>query len=581
MWRTFRRFCILCASDMSDAIWSRSSSRLRDIFNHEVHHHDRSWRALIWVAAAATLVVTPQFFLGNASGHDIQFHLASWMDVAQQWRQGILYPRWAEWANFGFGEPRFIFYPPLSWILGAVLGLVLPWRMVPGAFVWIALVIAGDSMHRLARAWLRPQDAIAAALFYAINPYHLVVVYYRSDYAELLASALFPLLILQTLSLAREGWLRVPAFAISFAAIWLANAPAAVIASYSVAILVAAEIVLSRSFKPALIAAMSGAAGFALAAFYVLPAIYEQRWVEISQALTTELQPWNNFLFTHAPDPEFVLFNMKVSAVALLVIGAFGIAAVLAARRRASAPGVFWTLAALGMVSISLMFPWCAWMWRHVPELAFVQFPWRWLVPLDVSAVFFFCAAIAPSRHRWIAWSVAAIVLMALASWMMTNNWWDDQDAPTLAESIASGKGYEGTDEYQPLGCDRTNLPESAPHASLIDSQTNTALPSVGVRLHVDAWGAEYKIIEVATPKPATLVLQLIAYPAWRATVNGATAIIDPMPDTAVVSLPLQPGDSHVELRFTHTQDRIAGFLISLAAANALFLFRYFAVKKL
>ena len=128
---------------MSDAIWSKSSSRLRDIFNHEVHHHNRSWFAFIWVAAAATIVISPQFFLGNASGHDIQFHLASWMEVVQQWHQGNVYPRWAEWANFGFGEPRFIFYPPASWLLGAVLGLILPWRMVPGAFIWVALVIAG------------------------------------------------------------------------------------------------------------------------------------------------------------------------------------------------------------------------------------------------------------------------------------------------------------------------------------------------------------------------------------------------------------------------------------------------------
>ena len=566
---------------MSDAIWSKSSGRLRDIFNHEVHHHDRSWRALIWIAAAATIVISPQFFLGNASGHDIQFHLASWMEVVQQWHQGIFYPRWAEWANFGFGEPRFIFYPPASWLLGAVLGLILPWRMVPGAFIWVALVIAGASMHRLARAWLRPQDAIAASVLYAVDPYHLVIVYYRSDFAELLASAFFPLLILQTLLLAREGWSRVPRFALAFALIWLTNAPAAVIATYSVAVIVAAELVVSRSLKPVLHASVAGASGFALAAFYILPAVFEQRWVEISQALASELQPWHNFLFVYADDPEFVLFNMKVSGVALLVVAVFGIAAVLAARRRESAPGVFWPLCTLGLASVILMFPWTVWLWRHVPELAFVQFPWRWLVPLDVVAVFFFCAAIAALKRRWIAWGLAAIVLAALGAWMTTNNWWDDQDAPFVADSIASGAGYQGTDEYEPLGCDRTDLPDTAQRATLIDPDTKTAAPGNRVRLHVEAWTAERKLVAVDSPRPVTLVLQLIAYPAWRATVNGSPVELQPVPDTAVVSLPLPAGSSNTSLRFTRTPDRILGGFISLAAGICLLLSRLARTSRL
>ena len=186
---------------------------------------------------------------------------------------------------------------------------------------------------------------------YSVNPYHLVIVYYRSDFAELLASAFFPFLILQTLLLAREGWRRVPRFAIVFALIWLTNAPAAVIATYSVVVIVVSEIVLSRSLRPVLQAAVAGASGFALAAFYMVPAVVEQRWVEISQALAPELQPWRNFLFTHSDDPEFVLFNLKVSGVALLVVAIFGIAAVLAARRRESAPGMFWSLLTLGSVS--------------------------------------------------------------------------------------------------------------------------------------------------------------------------------------------------------------------------------------
>ncbi len=96
----------------------------------------------------------------------------SWMEVRGQWKDGIAYPRWAALAHWGFGEPRFLFYPPASWTLGAALGAVLPWKMVPGAYCWIALMFAGAAMYRLAREWLPARDALFAAAFYALNPYH-------------------------------------------------------------------------------------------------------------------------------------------------------------------------------------------------------------------------------------------------------------------------------------------------------------------------------------------------------------------------------------------------------------------------
>src|SRR5271163_1523382 len=129
------------------------------------------------LGGACFLAITPFFWWGNPSGHDFEFHIFSWMEVLGQWQHGILYPRWAALAHWGYGEARFLFYPPASWSLGAALGAVLPWKIVPGAYCWIVLTLAGASMYRLAREWLPAPDALFAALFYALNPYHLLIVY--------------------------------------------------------------------------------------------------------------------------------------------------------------------------------------------------------------------------------------------------------------------------------------------------------------------------------------------------------------------------------------------------------------------
>src|ERR1700747_758964 len=118
--------------------------------------------ALILVITA--LPVIPMVLFGYHQAHDLETHVESWVDASTQMRQGIWFPRWAAQANYGFGEPRFIFYPPASWMLGGMLGLFLPWRIVPAVFVWMALILAAVSMCALARDWLPPRAALFAGL---------------------------------------------------------------------------------------------------------------------------------------------------------------------------------------------------------------------------------------------------------------------------------------------------------------------------------------------------------------------------------------------------------------------------------
>ena len=546
------------------------------------------WRsALLLASLTASAVVMPMLFLGNASGHDFQFHLASWLDVAGQWREGILFPRWAEWANWGFGEPRFIFYPPASWLLGATLGSILPWKMVPGAFIWLALVLAALSMWRLAREWLPGRQALTAGILYAVNPYHLVMVYYRSDFAELLASALFPLVVLGALRVARDGWVRVPGLALAFALIWLSNAPAAVIATYSLSLMLVVGFALRRDLRPLFAGATAMVGGFGLAAFYILPAAWEQRWVQISQALTENLRPAQNFLFTHSNDPEFVLFNWKVSSVALGTILVTALAAVSVARQRRTFLQLWWTLLALGAASAFLMFPPSVFLWQHLPKLQFVQFPWRWLLALDVVFAVFVAAILQTSRKQWLGWTVILLATGAIGTTLANGTWWDSEDIPVLMNAIRSQHGYEGTDEYEPLGSDRYQLPgqppasaddsdqaslnelanAAAPKIATIDRESEVRTPMNDKNAHIERWSAETKVFSSKTNQPVALALRLLNYPAWEMEVDRTVVRGGSLPDTGQLWLQDPAGEHSVDVFFQRTWDRTAGSAISILSA--------------
>ena len=543
-----------------------------------------AWLAAIGVSlATALLIVAPFFWLGTASGHDIAFHASSWLDVAGQWKEGIVFPRWCEWANNGFGEPRFIFYPPLSWVLGAALGFVVPWNAVPGTFIVLAQTLAGISMFALARRFFSPSAAIFAAACYAANPYALLVVYMRSDFAEELACSLLPLLLLAALQLCglmENRWrsaARVTAiFGLLFASVWLSNAPAGVLASYSMALLFAWAAVTRKSFASLWRGAGGFALGFGLTGFYLLPAAYEQRWVNIGQALSSGLQPAENFLYTKIADPEHNQFNWIASSVAILLMALVGAAAVVAYRnapkkKSAGERRPWQALLLLSGTAVVLMLRSSLILWEHLPKLQFVQFPWRWMGILALPYAFFAGAAVLRWRSGWV-WAVIVVIASAgTATFLVRKAWWDSADIPVLRETILSGNGFDGTDEYDPAKDDHTDLPAKAPPVQILAREgAETAEPDAKIR--ITRWTAEEKELIVTSPQPLRLAVRLLDYPAWRVEVNGQRVTPEHAEGTAQIVVPLPAGTNRAKFCFVYTSDRVIGDLISAMSSLALIL---------
>ncbi len=570
-WETLRRLAVSEGKELTTQGESTPTSSFDSVA--------ASKRSLLWgpflaIAATSFAVEAPSFFLGTPSGHDLEFHLYSWLEVLAQWKRGIVYPRWASMAHWAYGEPRFVFYPPASWTVGAALSALLPWTIISGVYIWLALVAAGVSMFMLARTWLDRRDAVFAAALYAANPYHFVIVYWRSAFAELLASSLLPLLLLLVLRAAEsEGRRAIVPLGAVLAASWLMNAPAAVMVHYSFALLIVVMAWLGRSPRLILTGAAAVLLGTGLASFYLVPAVYEEKWVNIAEAISPGSRPQDNFLFSTTSDRDHDAFNHLVSWVALAEILLTFVAAWMARRCWRSPRRKLWHVSLVwALATVLLMSPISALLWNFLPKLRFMQFPWRWMLCLGVAFSIFLTLAI----QRWtlrLAVYMATLLVIAFGWQHIQPPWWDGPaDLREIEDNMASGSGYEGTDEYTPAGADVSNVDKGA-RLVTVDGPANAAI-------HVFEWGPESKLFTAKMSAPANLALHLFHYPAWRAEVNGQPVQATAREGTGQMLVPVGRGANRVEIKFMRTWDRTAGAWISVLSMFVLILWRFLDIRQ-
>lgn len=558
----------------------------------------------IAVILAAALVATgPQLFLGTSCGHDFDFHLVSWLDAQHSWRQGIPYPRWAPSANYGAGEPRFIFYPPLSWMLGAALGFIFPWKGVSIAMTYLFLAGTGLATRALARQKLSQGMATLAGCAALFSGYALFTAYERSDFGELAGGFWIPLLLLFVL---RDRLPDAPALrrafdgstvllAIVLTGAWLSNAPLGVMASYLLAAFTLAVAVARRSGAPLLRTATAAILGLGLAAMYIVPAAYEQRWVDIRQAVSDPgYQFENSWLFARHTDPaleEHDLELLKVSAIGVTMLAvAFSCILIAWARGRFHGAARWWIpLALIPFTVLLLQFPISGPLWRVLPEFRFLQFPWRWLVAAEAPMGIFFASAVWMTRRAWriAALSVCGAVFLvgtgaAAFSFFQVC---DDEDAVAgMLNVYRAGTGFEGADEYAPLDADNSIVPIGLPAACLTAAPTiplgegpadtnppwnpneGTCLQTFRAASTGNRSSTEHLRIDANTQQSGFLILRLRRYPAWQIRVNGNLTTDLPQRADGLLAVPVTQGSSLITVDWTTTPDVRLGQDISFLA---------------
>lgn len=555
----------------------------------------RAWPAIL-LPLLALIAVAPLIAHGCSCGHDFEFHLESWLDAAVQMRHGTLDPAWTVTAAWNAGEPRFLFYPPLSWIFGALLALTMPLSAAPIVFTAVSLLGAGIAMYLLARDYASTAVALLSAAVYLASPYMLFTAFERTAYGELLAAAWIPLLLRAALR-EKPG---IAGIAVPTALLWLTNAPAAVIGIYTLLLIAVLRISFALYGRASTVVKMllirfgaGGALGLALAAFYLVPAAYERRYVQVAMAIIANMRVEDNFLFGHTGDGphDQVLHTASLIAVGMLNAAVIALAAAFAVRQKhlrteadkAATPLPM--LAALTLCIAFLLTPISVPLWHHLPELAFLQFPWRLLCVLGATLALTIALAlrsIPSTKTSLTSTAIIAIVFVgSMTAWKISTlrQPCETLDLPSVrAQLFTSHHGVEPTDEYTPTNADNDVLRWDDPDHWLANNPAafapGTAPNPAATIINYDVpppisqtvSGVGPRHLQINLSQPQILVLNLRDFPAWQVFRNGSLVTQHLQRDDGLLAIALPAGASIIDVRWHRTWDQILGDALSLLA---------------
>ncbi|HVU47076.1 MAG TPA: hypothetical protein VHD85_13180 [Terracidiphilus sp.] len=578
------------------------------------------------ILIAAVIAVGPLFLRGPSCSADFTFHFVSWIDARHSISTGLLYPHWASSPNFGAGEPKFVFYPPISWMSGAILGMLMPWTVVTPVLFVLLLAATGMATRALARVTLADGPATLAGCTTIFIGYALFCIYARNDFADLTGGFWIPLLLLFALRRRNPSssfWERsfdgsAAPLALVVAGIWLSNGPVGIMASYLLAVIALVSALVEKSLVPVVRAVASTLGGMGLASLYLIPAVYESKWASIQSALIPdEYKVENNWLFGLGGDPHTtsqdpLLHQVSKIAVIMLMIAFSGgviawIRGVVPRERRWWLPMVL-----IPPAILFLLLPVSQLAWNTLPEWRLLQFPWRWLVVLQAPMGICFASAVWSDRRNVRIPVIAACAALFVGISVEVPYWWFKPCGSltaSLQESIRDGIGFIGKPEYTPPGTrfplvdflldSKGNLQADPqgnpilhpiPDACLLNNSPETSVQ--GETGLVPAWRGEsaycnstgwqqlnllsgssgsaapnylpeQKWFRGVAEHAGYAILRLRYYPAWAVEVNGVPVTGVAEQERGLIAVPVPKGNVLISVDWTTTGDVVVGRWVS------------------
>lgn len=492
--------------------------------------------------------------------------------------------RWTPDLGYGYGYPLFNYYPPLPYIVGQLFR-AFHFSILDSIKLTAALqiILSAQFMFLLARSLFGPLGGLISALFFTYAPYHAVNIYIRGAMNEAWAATFFPLIFYYSrLLILRPSKASFVGLSLSFLCLLLSHNPMTLVFFPFVLfwclfwyLTLPKPRYLLRHFTRFL---FSGILSLSLAAFFVIPLLFETKFVQIESMFTgyyhfsvhfaTLKQIFLSSFWGDGPSVwgtddqmSFSIGYLHWILPTLIII--FSTYLLFKFRKVSHTLLLLFLIFAFGLLSLFLVHGRSTPLWLLITPIQKIQFPWRFLN----LAVFFFSLVSGASviffhfnRRLNILFTTALIFLLLLLN---VGYFRPIHSGPITDSQKLSGKSWQllitsGIYDYLPKTANGAALGPAGEFVDQITPQSATYTVS-GLKK-----GTNWQLANLRLEESAQLILSTLAFPHWTIYDNGQpiASQIEPQLGRLVVSL--KPGNHQLFLTLQNTPVRSFANIASL-----------------
>lgn len=487
--------------------------------------------------------------------------------------------RWVPDMGYRYGYPQFNFYGPLPYYFMSLFNLLGVGLFDSVKIGFIAPLILGNLAMFYAGSLLFGTSAgFIATILYAYSPYRGSDIYSRGAMGETWAFVFLPLVLLAVKKLIDKTDLRHSAFlALSLGGLLMTHNISTLIfiplvAIYGIFLVFQKSKIKFKSIflntKPFII---SGLWGIALSATFFLPVLFETKYahtesmlggyfdyrahfVSLKQLFLTSFWSFGSSEIGPTDDLSFFFSPIMILAVIASLVVIF---IRLLKRKIGTGEVTAIIFCVIGLASTFMVHEKSSFIWSLIPPLAYLQFPWRFLV----TANFFFALAgsyifsqFNLEKSKYLLISIFLLTFLFSASYYKPKSWLNITEYEKYSGYLWDKQMTISIFDYLPTSAQTPPI-HPAPVLPL-SSTRNYSLTNFQK-------GTNWIAFDYSSTEDSTVTINILDFPGWKFFDND-NKIEHANNVDGVITIQLSPGDHHIKGRLTDTPIRLLGNLTTL-----------------